>query len=152
MCPTIRAFFHPSRLSVSIDGTKCTEKASIDEAYLDFTLPVRQLLLERYPHLSEIPEPGLDTPLPSPPEFDFDGLGHLIPLTPVEDEDEGKGKGKEVKEEVSWSDVAIGIGAELMQKCRNAVKDRLGYTCSAGIAKNKSLAKLCAGFNKRACA
>lgn len=112
-------------------------------------------MLERYPQLATVPEGsplGLDTPVPLPPsKFDFEGLGHLVPIVSPEEEPDLKGKGKavEVQEEVTWSDIAIAIGAELMQKCREAVKERLGYTCSAGIAKNKSLAKLCAGYNKR---
>lgn len=38
---------------------------------------------------------------------------------------------------LSWSDVALAIGAEIVMQCRNAVHERLRYTCSAGIASNK---------------
>lgn len=38
---------------------------------------------------------------------------------------------------------ALSIGAELMLKLRTEVKERLGYTTSAGIARNKVLAKVC---------
>lgn len=38
---------------------------------------------------------------------------------------------------LSWSDVALSIGAEIVNECRGAVEQRLGYTCSAGIASNK---------------
>lgn len=37
----------------------------------------------------------------------------------------------------AWSDYALSIGAELMQKCRRDVLQQLGYTCSAGVARNK---------------
>ena len=37
----------------------------------------------------------------------------------------------------AWSDYALSIGAELMQKCRAQVRQQLGYTCSAGVARNK---------------
>lgn len=37
----------------------------------------------------------------------------------------------------AWSDYALSIGAELMQKCRRGVLQQLGYTCSAGVARNK---------------
>lgn len=37
----------------------------------------------------------------------------------------------------AWSDYALSIGAELMQKCRADVLQQLGYTCSAGVARNK---------------
>lgn len=39
--------------------------------------------------------------------------------------------------ELTWSDVALSIGAEIVAECRNAVHEKLGYTCSAGIAPNK---------------
>lgn len=37
----------------------------------------------------------------------------------------------------AWSDYALSLGAELMQKCRTQVLQELGYTCSAGVARNK---------------
>lgn len=64
-----------------------------------------------------------------------------------EDAAEGKGKiaappSSQVIERPSdpvnaWSDYALSIGAELMQKCRREVLQQLGYTCSAGVARNK---------------
>ncbi|KAJ1307424.1 hypothetical protein OPQ81_001526 [Rhizoctonia solani] len=44
------------------------EKASIDEVFIDYTVPVRTIMLERYPEL-RIPDGlfDLDTPLPVPP-------------------------------------------------------------------------------------
>ena len=61
------------------------EKASIDEAFIDFTIPVRDELLKRYPYLAEIPPDaplGKDTPLPTPPPISWVGLGTLIPVNP----------------------------------------------------------------------
>lgn len=115
------------------------EKASIDEAYLDFSIPVRNALLERFPELNktaaELPQ-GLDTPLPPPPShIDWSSLGNLIPLEGLDADEKGKAKAEETAP--TWQDVAISIGAELMAKCRQNVKDELGYTCSAGIARNK---------------
>lgn len=48
----------------------------------------------------------------------------------------------------TWADVALSLGAELMSLVRSTVVSRLGYTTSAGIAPNKSLAKLCSGWKK----
>jgi hypothetical protein len=61
------------------------EKASIDECFFDLTLPIRDLLLQRYPYLSQVPPDaafGLDTPLPKPSGVDisWSGLGNLIPI------------------------------------------------------------------------
>lgn len=146
------------------------EKASIDESFLDLTLPVRAKLLARYPYLATLPEgANLDTPLPTPKEMgvtvDWDKVGNLIPINGQEKEvvkeisvgaeQEGEGEGKEegtsksaehVEEKVvekleepdlTWSDVALAIGAEIVATCRGAVHQQLGYTCSAGIAPNK---------------
>lgn len=61
------------------------EKASIDEAFIDFTRPVREEILKRYPYLAEVPPDapqGKDSPLPPPPPISWDALGTLIPVNP----------------------------------------------------------------------
>lgn len=141
------------------------EKASIDEAYLDFTIPVRDLILERNPHLAFSPADsplGLDTPLPGPPDIDWEPLGNVVPVLTEEDQatldaidaGEDSKEAAEGKAEIraptssqviakpvdplnAWSDYALSIGAELMQQCRRGVLQQLGYTCSAGVARNK---------------
>ena len=50
--------------------------------------------------------------------------------------------------ETTWTDVALALGAELMARVRKNVVDKLGYTTSAGIASNKTLAKLCSSWRK----
>lgn len=142
------------------------EKASIDESFFDLSVPVRELLLQRYPaYLSAPPEGaplGLDTPLPKPPPVDWTGLGELVPTkfedaAPPQDADapaavEGQAAQppdifalqKELEEEdTNWADVALALGAELMAQCRKRVFDELHYTCSAGIAKNKARPTQC---------
>lgn len=47
-----------------------------------------------------------------------------------------------------WDDVIMSIAAEMIRDIRREVEEKLGYTCSAGIAKNKMLAKLAAGWKK----
>ncbi|KAJ8520184.1 hypothetical protein ONZ45_g2994 [Pleurotus djamor] len=104
------------------------EKASIDEAFFDLTRPVRDAILQRYPHLSSVPFSGPDTPLPPPPPISWDALGHLIPINPTPSSDTceevGEGSNKIFDEEPppTWHDVALSIGAELMFKTilRNA--------------------------------
>lgn len=63
------------------------EKASIDEAFIDFTKPVREEILRRYPYLAEVspdaPD-GKDSPLPPPPPpIMWNGLGTIIPIHPA---------------------------------------------------------------------
>lgn len=46
------------------------------------------------------------------------------------------------------SDIRLLIAASIVTEIRNAVKEKTGYECSAGIAHNKILAKLVCGINK----
>ncbi|XP_037080616.1 DNA polymerase eta-like [Pollicipes pollicipes] len=48
----------------------------------------------------------------------------------------------------SPGDRLLAAGAAICEQMRKAVHDQTGYRCSAGIAHNKVLAKLCAGKNK----
>ena len=124
-----------------------TEKASIDEAFIDFTRPVRDEILKRCPHLAEVPPDaplGKDTPLPLPSLISWDGLGTLIPVnppspeTPVSDADN---PAKQVANDthpvedeeppVTWHDVALSIAAEFMGKIRHDIYTTLGYSTSA---------------------
>lgn len=50
--------------------------------------------------------------------------------------------------ETTWTDVALALGAELMNRVRQNVLDELGYTTSAGIGSNKTLSKLCSSWRK----
>ncbi|KAF8604519.1 DNA/RNA polymerase [Ceratobasidium sp. AG-I] len=182
------------------------EKASIDEVFIDYTIPARNLLLERYPQLALPPGPfDLDTPLPPPPDrIDWTAIEtNVIPVAselpkeeasvpkpntsvPHEDvpsspsgiegvlasgdstphsiseplpEDEAEieaGVEPEPEPEIvpgsdappTWHDVALSIGAELMRETRVETFRKLGYTLSAGIARNKMLAKLSASYRK----
>lgn len=128
------------------------EKASIDEAFLDLSRPVRERLLERYPYLAKLPDDapeGADSPLPPPPPIDWSQLGELVPLTAQGEESKPQDEiSYENDHLTSWHDVALSIGAELVAKLREEIFRQLGYTMSAGIARNKFLAKLCASYKK----
>ncbi|KAJ7242798.1 hypothetical protein B0H12DRAFT_845524 [Mycena haematopus] len=119
------------------------EKASIDEAFMDLTRPARQIMVERFPWLAQVPDDaplGLDTPLPPPPQVVWNGLGEVVPIDPSVEE--------EIDVPSTWHDVALSIAAECMEKVRQQISAELGYTTSAGIARNKFLAKLCASYRK----
>ena len=114
------------------------EKASIDEVFLDLTIPARDIMLERYPYLSQVPidaSAGLDTPLPPAPHIDWDGRGILIPVYPESKDDAATESSEQspprAEPPATWHDVALSIGAELMNKLRSTVKDTFGYTMSA---------------------
>ncbi|KAM6504280.1 hypothetical protein JOM56_001223 [Amanita muscaria] len=150
------------------------EKASIDEAFFDFTRPVRKILLGRFPYLAQVPSDaphGIDTVLPPPPPMSWNGLGHVIPINPAPSSstsinkdqtnaDATSGVAKELEAGVNeadddsdrvtttWHDVALSIASELMDKARVEVYKQLGYSTSAGIARNKFLAKMTASYKK----
>jgi DNA polymerase eta len=126
-----------------------SEKASIDEAFIDFTRPVRAELIARYPYLSQVPADapnGLDTVLPSPPPISWENRGILIPIDPPSEDKIGSSSSHATATRVkaddddddddprrtrTWHDVALSIAAELMDKIRAEVRIQLGYTTSA---------------------
>jgi DNA polymerase eta len=102
----------------------------------------------------------LDTPLPPPQELgitvNWASVGNLIPVTGQKREDplarrpsytgvdsetlEAATHARnslEAEPPLSWTDVALFIGAEIVLAARTAVHQRLGYTASAGTAPNK---------------
>jgi DNA polymerase eta len=113
------------------------EKAGIDETYVDLSGPVHQELLQQFPELSTEP-PSLDTPLPLP----IDPLLDWSDTAVEEDTSDG------ARQHVDWDDIALHIGCDLVRSIRSAIQAELHYTCSAGIARNKVVAKLAAGHNK----
>lgn len=48
----------------------------------------------------------------------------------------------------TWQDLQLAMGAELAHEIRTKVYNELHYTCSAGIAHYKVVAKLCSSKNK----
>lgn len=148
--------------SFSVSGgrqlsVRAIEKASIDEAFIDFTRPVREAILARFPHLAQVPPDapdGADTPLPPPPpRISWEGLGTVIPIKPPpppppEDADadaqpgedaeapdavnaEEDANGEDPEEKTTWHDGALSIAAELMGRIRADIHAKLGYTTSA---------------------
>lgn len=116
------------------------EKASIDEVFLDLSAHVHSILLERYPELNAPPpydDPSENLPRPPTTALDWD-TDAVIDLDETETEDD----------DPDWDDVAMLIGSEIVRSVRATVRERLRYTCSAGVAQNKMLAKLGSGHNK----
>lgn len=116
------------------------EKASVDEVFLDLSAQIHSILIERYPEISG--PPPYDDPtehLPRPPTTALDwNTDALVDLDESETEDD----------DPDWDDIAILIGSEIVRSVRAAIRERLKYTCSAGIARNKMISKLGSGHKK----
>ncbi|EME84592.1 uncharacterized protein MYCFIDRAFT_203083 [Pseudocercospora fijiensis CIRAD86] len=113
------------------------EKASIDEVFLDLSAHVHSLLLQRYPQL-DAPPPYDDPtePLPKPPTTALDWKADaLVDLDNTHNEED----------DPDWDDVVMLIASEIVRDVRAQIFRKLKYTCSAGISRNKMLAKLGSG-------
>ncbi|KAH7390233.1 hypothetical protein BKA64DRAFT_117940 [Cadophora sp. MPI-SDFR-AT-0126] len=116
------------------------EKASIDEVFMDLSAQIHAELLERYEELRG-PAP-YDDPmefLPLPPTTVLDWQADALVDLDINETEE---------DDPDWDDVAVLIGSEIVRKVRAAIRDNLKYTCSAGIAQNKMLAKLGSAHKK----
>ncbi|KAK5045462.1 hypothetical protein LTR84_009326 [Exophiala bonariae] len=114
------------------------EKAGIDEVFIDLSIPVYDVLVERYPELLAC-ESRLPKPLDIIPKWEDDQLVQCE----AENEDENP-----EHDTIDWNIIALQIGSEIVREIRKKILDDLNYTCSAGIAHNKVVAKLAAGHNK----
>ncbi|KAL2758343.1 hypothetical protein ACRALDRAFT_2098507 [Sodiomyces alcalophilus JCM 7366] len=115
------------------------EKASIDEVFCDLSAQVHSILLERFPELTRPPPHGdLAERLPRPPVVALDWMADA--LVDLDEDAESQ--------DPDWDDVAILIGSEIIRAVRTRIREKLRYTCSAGIANNKLLSKLGSAHKK----
>lgn len=144
-----------SRKIIKIIKQHCdvVEKASVDECYLDLGREVHKRLLVEFPQLRQL---GLELPdiPPQLPESLY-WQGEVV-RTEAENAElqlrenvSSSQKSSEASPTISdWDDICVLIGAQVLYKIRKLIYDELSYTTSGGIARNKFLAKLAAGFNK----
>lgn len=106
---------------------------------------------------------GLDTPLPPPPSsIEWYPFTNLVPIHPESqtttdpepkstlegtsshstDPEPRPDSDQPNEGHVTWHDVALNIAADMLWKAREAIRNSLGYTTSAGLARNKFLAKV----------
>jgi DNA polymerase eta len=116
------------------------EKAGIDEVFLDLSAQVHSLLLKRFPELhGPPPYDDITENLPLPPTTALDwNTDHLVDLDDAETEND----------DPDWDDIVFLVASEIVRKVRAAIREQLKYTCSAGIARNKMLAKLGSAYRK----
>ncbi|KAI7879386.1 DNA/RNA polymerase [Lichtheimia hyalospora FSU 10163] len=108
---------------------KTIQRIGLDEGFLDLTDTVNKKIIDEYvPHLLD----KIDDQVCSV-DIDWDELGVTI--------------GKE-ETTTTWKDLQLAVGARIAKEIRQEISDELKYTCSAGIAHNKVVAKLGSSQNK----
>ncbi|KAL1328379.1 DNA polymerase eta [Arachis hypogaea] len=114
------------------------ERASIDEVYLDLTDAAETMLLEMPPEAREdIEEEVLKS--------------HVLGLEIKEGIDAKEEVRKWIRRgDATYQDKLLACGAFIVANLRMQVLKDTEFTCSAGIAHNKMLAKLASGMNKPA--
>ncbi len=113
------------------------ERASVDEAYLDITRMVQERMEEK----GKGSVTSKDVP-----------NTHIVGIEEgEEEEEEGKLHGdwlKRALEENQTDNVRLAVGAAIVEEMRRAIFDQTRFRCSAGVAHNKTLAKLACGIHK----
>ncbi|XP_068323488.1 DNA polymerase eta [Pyrus communis] len=114
------------------------ERASIDEVYLDLTDAAETMLAEAPPESLEVIE---EEALKS----------HVLGLQSEDSSDAKENVQKWLcRSSVDRRDKLLACGALIVAELRLQVLKETEFTCSAGIAHNKMLAKLASGMNKPA--
>lgn len=115
--------------------SKCDviQKASVDEGYLDFGRLVYDNLLRVFPVLNDIKSSDKLPQIPLDVSGSFKGMvfGYDSDII-IRD----------------WDDIVSLIASNILYDIRTDVYEKLGYTTSGGIGRNKKLAKLAGGFLK----
>ena len=116
------------------------EKASVDEVFVDLSAQVHSILLERYPELQgPAPYDDPSEPLPRPPTTALDwAVDALVDLDSSQSEED----------DPDWDDITMLVASEIVRDVRKQIFEQLQYTCSAGLSRNKMLAKLGSGHKK----
>ncbi|EMG51034.1 DNA polymerase eta, putative [Candida maltosa Xu316] len=121
-----------------------TEKASVDESYIDFGREVFTKLMEYFPELKDVEKDQSLPDIPSELPLGLYWEGEVI-KSEQEIADDGEGTEPVIKD---WDDVCLVIGSQILLDLRRDIYKELGYTTSAGLARNKLMAKLAGGFKK----
>ncbi|CAK8578237.1 unnamed protein product [Lathyrus sativus] len=114
------------------------ERASIDEVYLDLTDAAQTMLMETPPESMEHVEEEVIK-------------SHVLGLQ-VKDGDDAKEEVRKwfCRSDASYQEKLLACGAFIVADLRMQVLKETEFTCSAGIAHNKMLAKLASAMNKPA--
>lgn len=159
------------RKIIGILARECdvTEKASVDECYLDLGRLVYTDMMELFPGLNEHLErySHARDHVPLPPLAEMCPLAEHLPgqewvgriyetdaeaaaaEPTAELEERSRRVNCSIPPQISdWDDVAMLIASRHLSRIRRCIYDELGYTTSGGLSQTKSVAKLAGGFNK----
>uniref|UniRef100_A0A182P2G4 DNA polymerase eta n=1 Tax=Anopheles epiroticus TaxID=199890 RepID=A0A182P2G4_9DIPT len=126
--------------------TPLLERASIDEAYLDIT----ERVLTRIHEMNEGKFQLRPEKLANTFAVGYENIGEFITKLSNTFDSTGMAESSSPTDRLEYkkSDIKLLVGASIVNEIRAAVKEKTGFECSAGIAHNKILAKLTAGFHK----
>lgn len=140
------------------------EKASVDEIYVDITLPARSLLAATGIEGVVAEMIPLGTHVAGAAEGESEAaMGQQSKDGPLSRGAFRAGHSGQVERSMDsascrwwkkppgeWQpdEELLAAGSVIVMRARTTVTQRLGFTCSAGIAANKILAKLCGGLHK----
>lgn len=141
-----------------------TEKASVDECYLDLSRLVLAEARTRFPVLEAVFKDNLppNEALPALPGLDDPGFEGLKWLGRIYETDaESREAELDIPQEstkrtncvvppkiTDWDDLFMVLGSNHLYRIRKCVYDELLYTTSGGLSNTKTIAKLAGGFNK----
>ncbi|KAL6616091.1 hypothetical protein ACP70R_038361 [Stipagrostis hirtigluma subsp. patula] len=115
---------------------KC-ERASIDEVYLDLTDAAKEMLLQ--------------SPPDSPEDIFLEAAkSNILGLSSDASDKENNVRAWLCRADADYQDKLLACGAVIVAQLRVRVLEETQFTCSAGIAHNKMLAKLVSGMHKPA--
>ncbi|XP_061083679.1 DNA polymerase eta [Conger conger] len=125
------------------------ERASIDEAFMDLTASVQQRLKAREGRGME-PDLLKTTHVQGFPHTAAhqQGAAEETPADKEERRAQGLGQWLGSLSCGGQAELQLALGALILEEVRAAVEEHTGFSCSAGIAHNKVLAKLACGLNK----
>lgn len=131
--------------------TPLLSRASVDEAYLDITEQVQNRLADMNLGKFSLQPSSLKNTY----AVGYNDIGEYVQVI---SQRISKGSAaaeqlladipEEDRKSYRKSDIKLLIAASIVTEMRNAIKDKTGYECSAGIAHNRILAKLVCGINK----
>jgi DNA polymerase eta len=132
---------------ISSHFPKSFQKASVDEAFIDCSHKVKELILKEHGDLINQRE---ELPLVDWTKLhDSTFLFHLPEEMEVNETSDSKVNDKNCLQQTKgWKDLFLFYAARISLEIRTEIYEKLGYTSSTGIAHNKTLAKLISSTNK----